>query len=53
MILGVAPGDYHVPRPLILSRQRVPSWDAIDDLVLIGETTIAEGWAGKIVFLPH
>jgi Domain of unknown function (DUF5615) len=39
-------------RGLILVRQRVPLREAIDDLVLIGETTTAEEWEGKIVFLP-
>ena len=37
---------------LFLIRQRVPLREAIDDLVLIGETTTAEEWEGKIVFLP-
>jgi len=39
-------------RGLILIRQRVPLREAIDDLVLIAETTTAEEWDGKIVFLP-
>jgi hypothetical protein len=39
-------------RGLILIRQRVPLREAIDDLVLIAETTTAEEWEGKIVFLP-
>ncbi len=37
---------------LFLIRQRVPLREAIDDLVLISETTTAEEWEGKIVFLP-
>jgi predicted nuclease of predicted toxin-antitoxin system len=37
---------------LFLIRQLVPLREAIDDLVLIGETTTAEEWEGKIVFLP-
>ena len=37
---------------LFLIRQLVPLRAAIDDLVLIGETTTAEEWEGKIVFLP-
>jgi len=37
---------------LILVHQRVLLRQAIDDLVLIGETTTAEEWQGKIVFLP-
>jgi len=37
---------------LILVRQDYPLGQAIDDLVLIGETTTAEEWQGKIVFLP-
>jgi len=37
---------------LILVRQRVPLREAIEDLALIGETTTAEEWEGKIVFLP-
>ncbi len=39
-------------RGLILIRQRVPLREAIDDLVLIAETTTAEQWDGKIIFLP-
>jgi len=39
-------------RGLILIRQRVPLREAIDDLVLIAETTTAEEWEGTIVFLP-
>lgn len=39
-------------RGLILIRQRVPLREAIDDLVLIAETTTAEEWEGKIVFVP-
>jgi len=37
---------------LILVRQGDPLGEAIDDLVLMGETTSAEEWEGKIVFLP-
>jgi len=37
---------------LILVRQGDPLGETIDDLVLIGETTSAEEWGGKIVFLP-
>lgn len=37
---------------LLLVRQESPIGRAIDDLVLIGETTTAEEWHGKIVFLP-
>ena len=37
---------------LILVRQDYPLGQAIDDLVLIGETTTAEEWQGKILFLP-
>ena len=37
---------------LVLVRQRVPLREAIDNLVLIGETTTAEEWKGKIIFLP-
>ncbi len=37
---------------LILVRQGDPLGETIDDLVLIGETTSAEEWEGKIVFLP-
>ena len=37
---------------LILVRQDYPLGQAIDDLVLIGETTTAEEWQGKIVILP-
>ena len=39
-------------RGLILIGQRVPLREAIDDLVLIAETTTAEEWEGTIVFLP-
>jgi hypothetical protein len=37
---------------LILIRQSVLIREAIDDLVLIGETTTAEEWRGIIIFLP-
>jgi len=37
---------------LILVRQDYPLGRAIEDLVLIGETTTAEEWQGKILFLP-
>ena len=37
---------------LILVRQGDPLGETIDDLVLIGESTSAEEWEGKIVFLP-
>lgn len=37
---------------LVLVRQGDPLGETIDDLVLIGETTAAEEWEGKIVFLP-
>ena len=37
---------------LILISQRVPLREAIDDLVLIGDTTTAEEWREKIIFLP-
>lgn len=37
---------------LILVRQDYPLGQAIDDLVLIGETTALEEWQGRIVFLP-
>jgi hypothetical protein len=37
---------------LVLVRQDYPLGRAIDDLVLIGETTTAEELHGKILFLP-
>jgi hypothetical protein len=37
---------------LILVRQDYPIGHAIDDLVVIAETTSAEAWQGKIAFLP-
>jgi predicted nuclease of predicted toxin-antitoxin system len=37
---------------LILVRQDYPVGQAFGDLVLIGETTTAEEWLGKIIFLP-
>ena len=37
---------------LILVHQDYPLGQAIDDLVLIGETTTAAEWQGKILFLP-
>ncbi len=37
---------------LILVRQNYPVGQAIEDLVLIAETTTAEEWHGKIIFLP-
>jgi predicted nuclease of predicted toxin-antitoxin system len=37
---------------LILVRQDYPVGQAIDDLLLIGETTTEEEWQGKIIFLP-
>lgn len=37
---------------LLLVRQDYPLGQAINDLLLIGETTTAEEWQGKIVFLP-
>jgi predicted nuclease of predicted toxin-antitoxin system len=37
---------------LILVCQDYPLGQAIDDLVLIGQTTTAEEWQGKVVFLP-
>jgi hypothetical protein len=37
---------------LMLVRQDYPIGQAIDDLVLIAETTSAEDWRGKIAFLP-
>lgn len=36
---------------LILVRQAAPLGRAIDDLVLVAETTTGENWLGKIVFL--
>jgi hypothetical protein len=37
---------------LILVRQDSRLGQVIEDLVVIGETTTAEEWHGKIVFLP-
>jgi hypothetical protein len=37
---------------LILVRQDYSLGRAIDDLVLLGETTTAEEWQGTILFLP-
>jgi hypothetical protein len=37
---------------LILIHQRVPLREAIDSLVLVAETSTAEEWEGKIIFLP-
>ena len=39
-------------RGLILIHQRVPLREAIESLVLVAETSTAEEWDGKIIFLP-